>query len=186
MTTFVPEKRNLREALLFMFNLKKTAADAHQMLAEAYGKHALSERTCREWFQRFKTGDFGVEDKAHGKPPQKFEDEELQALLDEDDAQTQEQLAEKLNVTQQAVSLRLHQMGKIQKEGRWVPYELTERHMENRKTTCNILIERQERNSFLRRVVTGDENRLQSRTFTERRLCSVFGGISKASSITNF
>lgn len=131
-----------------MFNLKKTAADAHQTLAEAYGDHALSERTCREWFQRFKTRDFDVEDKAHGRPPKKFEDEELQALLDEDDAQTQEQLAEKLNVTQKAVSLRLHQMGKIQKEGIWVPYELTERNMEKRKTTCEILLERQKRKTF--------------------------------------
>lgn len=157
MNTFTPEKRHLREALLFMFHLKKTAAEAHQTLREAYGDHALSERTCREWFQRFKTGDFDVEDKAHGRPPKKFEDEDLQALLDEDDAQTQEQLAEKLNVTQKAVSLRLHQMGKIQKEGIWVPYELTERNMEKRKTTCEILLERQKRKSFLHRIVTGDE-----------------------------
>ena len=28
-----------------------------------------------------------------GKPPKKFEDSELQALLDEDDAQTQQQIA---------------------------------------------------------------------------------------------
>jgi [histone H3]-lysine36 N-dimethyltransferase SETMAR len=157
MTTFVPENRHLREALLFMFNLKKTATEAHQMLAEAYGNLALSERMCREWFQRFKTGDFDVENKAHGRPPKTFEDDDLQALLDEDDAQTQEQLAKRLSVTRQAVSLRLHQMGKIHKEGKWVPYELTERHMERRKTTCEILLERQERKTFLHRMVTGDE-----------------------------
>ena len=35
-----------------------------------------------------------------GKPSKKFEeDSELQALLDEDDAQTQQQLADQLNVT---------------------------------------------------------------------------------------
>jgi len=37
----------------------------------------------------------------------KFEDSELQALLDENDAQTQQQLADQLNVTQEAVSIRL-------------------------------------------------------------------------------
>jgi len=52
---------------------------------------------------------------------------ELQALLDEDDSQTQKQLAEQLSVSQQAVSNRLREMGKIQKVGRWVPYELNER-----------------------------------------------------------
>ena len=52
--------------------------------------------------------------KEHGKPPKKYEDVELQALLDEDDSQTQKQLAEQLSVSQQAVSNR-REMGKIQK-----------------------------------------------------------------------
>jgi len=39
-------------------------------------------------------------------------------------AQTEKELAEKLGVTQQAVNL--HTMGKVQKEGRWIPYELSE------------------------------------------------------------
>ena len=55
-----------------------------------------------------------------GKLPKKFEDSELQALLDEDDAQTQ-QLADQLNVTREAVSIRLKSMGKIQKVGKLVP-----------------------------------------------------------------
>jgi len=33
-----------------------------------------------------------VRNEERGKPPKKFEDSELQALLDEDDAQTQQQL----------------------------------------------------------------------------------------------
>ena len=45
-------------------------------------------------------------------------DVELQALLDEDDSQTQKQLAEQLSISQQAVSNRLREMGKIQKVGR--------------------------------------------------------------------
>ena len=48
---------------------------------------------------------------------------ELQALLDEVDSQTQKQLAEQLSVSQQAVSNRLREMGKIQKVGRWMPHE---------------------------------------------------------------
>jgi len=48
-----------------------------------------------------------------GIPFEKYEDVELQALLDEDDSQTQKQLAEQLSVSQQAVSNRLREMGKI-------------------------------------------------------------------------
>jgi len=47
-----------------------------------------SQKTCVWWFQRFKIGDFDVADKEHGKPPKKYEDVELQALLDEN-SQTQ-------------------------------------------------------------------------------------------------
>ena len=58
---------------------------------------------------------------------------ELQALLDEDNSQTQKQLAEQLSVSQQAVPNCLREMGKIQKVGRWVPHELNERQMERQK-----------------------------------------------------
>ena len=98
-----------------------------------------------------------MNDKEGGKPPKKFEDTELQALLDEDDAQSQQQLADSLNVCQKTISNRLNKMGKMQKEGKLVPYELTERSIEKRKTMCEILIQRQQRKSFLHRVVTGDE-----------------------------
>jgi len=53
-----------------------------------------------------------VRNEERGKPPKKFEDSELQALLDKDDAQTQQQLADQLNVTREAVSIRLKSMGK--------------------------------------------------------------------------
>jgi len=74
--------------------------------------------------------DFDVRNEERGKPPKKFEDSELQALLNEDDAQTQQQLADQLNVTREAVSIHLKSMGK--KMGKWVP-QLNERQQENRK-----------------------------------------------------
>ena len=40
---------------------------------------------------------------------------------------------------------------------KWVPHELNERQQENRKTTCEMLLARYKRNSFLHRIVTGDE-----------------------------
>ena len=51
-----------------------------------------------------------------GKPPKKFEDSELQALLDEDDAQTQQQLAGQLNVTCLLHTFEIH--GKDPEDGK--------------------------------------------------------------------
>ncbi|GFT60720.1 cytochrome b [Trichonephila clavipes] len=58
MSAYEPNSRHLREVLIFCFNMKKSAAEAHRMLSNTYGEAAISERTCRERFQRFKNGDF--------------------------------------------------------------------------------------------------------------------------------
>ncbi|GFW38397.1 uncharacterized protein TNCV_1332501 [Trichonephila clavipes] len=42
--------------------MKKSAAEDHRLLSNTYGEAVISERTCREWFQRFKNRDFDVED----------------------------------------------------------------------------------------------------------------------------
>ena len=103
MSNFVPEKVFLQEVLLHYFNMKKTADESHRILMEVYGEHALAERTCQKWLARFKSGDFGLEDEERPGQPKKFIDEELEALLDEDCCQTQEDLAESLGVTQAAI-----------------------------------------------------------------------------------
>ena len=92
-----------------------------------------------------------------GKQPKKFEDAEFQALLDRGSTQTLKQLAKALGVDQVTISRRLNAIGKFQKEGKWVPYELNERDIERRKTTCEILFDRFKRKLFLHRIVTGDE-----------------------------
>lgn len=56
-----------RIVLLHYFDLKKKPAHVHKLLKEAYGNSAPSERTCRKWFQRFKSGDCSTKDKERNK-----------------------------------------------------------------------------------------------------------------------
>lgn len=100
------KRQHLREVLLGHFFAKKTAAESHRLLVEVYGD-ALAKTQCFEWFQRFKSADFDIKDKERPGQPKKFEDEELETLLDEDSCQTQDELAKSLGVTQQAISKRL-------------------------------------------------------------------------------
>ena len=170
MTDFIPETDDLRKALIFCFHLKKSAAESHRMLVEAYGDRALSEATCKRWFRRFRDGDFDVRNEERGRPPKKFEDTELQTILDEDPTLSQKQMAEMLNVAQQTISDRLRAMGKIQKSGKWVPNILTDRQMENRKTICDILIQRHDTKSFLHRIVTGNEKWIYIHNLKRKKL----------------
>ena len=90
MSSFKPNKRHLRKLLIYFFNLKKSAAEVHRLLVETYGEAALSERSCREWFQKFKNGESDIEDKERSGGSKVYEDVELKALLDQDSCQTQE------------------------------------------------------------------------------------------------
>lgn len=72
MSNFVPTKQHLREVLLHYFILKKSAAETYRILLEAYGDDAPSSTTCKEWFQRFKNGDFDVKDKERPGQPKKL------------------------------------------------------------------------------------------------------------------
>ena len=91
MSSFESNKRHLRELLIYFFNLKKSAAEAHRLLVETYGEASLSERSCREWFQKFKNGEFYIEDKERSGRPKVYEDTALETLLDQDSCQTQEE-----------------------------------------------------------------------------------------------
>ena len=72
MSSFVPTNYDLRTALVFCYHLKKTAAESHRMLVEAYGDHALGKIKCFEWFKKFKRGNFDVKNEDRGKPPKKW------------------------------------------------------------------------------------------------------------------
>ena len=89
--------------------------------------------------------------------PKKFEDKELEALLDEDCCPTQEELADFLGITQAAISKRLKAVGYVQKQGNWVPHEPKPRDVERRFCMSEMLLERQKKKSFLHRIVTGDK-----------------------------
>ena len=77
--------------MIYFFNLKISAAEGHRLLVETYGEAALSDRSCREWFQKFKNDEFDIEDKERGGKPEVYEDAETEALLDQDSCQTQEE-----------------------------------------------------------------------------------------------
>lgn len=82
--SYEPNKQHLQHLLLFLFNHKKNSSESQQNLVRC--------------FRRFRNGDFHLIDKKCPDQQKKFEDAKLQALLDEDNPQTQQQLAEKLNV----------------------------------------------------------------------------------------
>jgi len=81
----------------------------------------------------------------------------LQAQLDINSAQTEKELAEQLGVTQQAISVGLYTMGKVQKEGRLVRHELSEDNKNRQRDTALTLLSMFRKNYFLYKIITDDE-----------------------------
>ncbi|ETN79558.1 hypothetical protein NECAME_09767 [Necator americanus] len=79
------------------------------------------------WCQSIDVGD--KSDKKRKARSVKLKDAEVEPLLDQDSCQTQEKLAETLELTQQAISNLLKAIGMVQKQESWIPSELKPREM---------------------------------------------------------
>jgi len=117
---------------------------------------AVRHTTCRRWYQKFRHGDFSLENEPRARRPQKIETDELQALLNIKSSQTEKEHVEQLDITQQAISVRSH-MGKVQKEGRCVPHELSEDNKNRRHDTALTLLLKFRKKHFLHKIITGNE-----------------------------
>ena len=58
------EKQHLRHCLLFAFQLKKNfRRGAKEMICLVLDENAVSYSTCKKWFQKFRDGNFNLENK---------------------------------------------------------------------------------------------------------------------------
>ena len=52
------KNEHFRHILLFTFRKGKNRAQAAKELRDVYGEGALKDRKCRNWFDKFRSGDF--------------------------------------------------------------------------------------------------------------------------------
>ena len=83
--------------------------------------------------------------------------EDLRDLVESNSFLTTRELAKTLGVSHIIVENQLHKMGKVNKSGAWVPHQLTEDNMATRYNICTSLLTRNNIESFLNRIITGDE-----------------------------
>lgn len=146
-----------RYILLFYFRKGKNATQACEKLRKVYGNDALTERQCQRWFAKFRSGDFDVNDAPRSGRPMKADDDKIKALIESNPRYTTQEIAETLNIGQSTVHDHLKKLGFVSKLDVWVPHELKEIHLVNRLTICDLLLQREENDPFLKRMITGDE-----------------------------
>ncbi|CAK6443035.1 unnamed protein product [Pipistrellus nathusii] len=151
------DEEHIRHCMLYEFQLGRKASEAAKNICSALGQDAVSARKCQRWFEKFREGNFSLDDKSGRGRVSNFDQEAFQALLVQNPQITQQELATTLNCSQKTISNQLRALGKVQKFGKWVPHELTDNNRNQRVTICSSLLSRQNRLPFLEQIVTGDE-----------------------------
>ncbi|KOC58661.1 Histone-lysine N-methyltransferase SETMAR [Habropoda laboriosa] len=95
---------------------------------------AIAERTARDWYAKFKNGNFDLKDAPRSGRPVEFDEERLNQLLHENSRQTARELEGKMECSHTAIEKHLHSLGKVQKCGAWVPHALSDNNKNQRAT----------------------------------------------------
>ncbi|CAK9826519.1 Histone-lysine N-methyltransferase SETMAR [Anthophora retusa] len=90
------EKQHFRHILLFYYRKGKNAVQARKKLADVYGEDVLTVRQCQNWFAKFRSGNFDVEDASRSGRPVEADKDTIMALIDANLRITTREIAERL------------------------------------------------------------------------------------------
>ena len=88
----------IRHCIRYEFHQGKSVRKACESICSILGDNIVSKSTCEYWYKRFQKGDFDVSDRERAGAPVKVDDQELQALLDENSCQTENNLQHSLEL----------------------------------------------------------------------------------------
>ncbi|XP_032688838.1 histone-lysine N-methyltransferase SETMAR-like [Odontomachus brunneus] len=165
---------HFRHFMLYEFRKGNTATSAKNNIYAVYRKGVLSARTCRKWFDRFRKGNFNLEDEPRAGRLVEADEDRIRNLVNETRSLSVREMSQILNMSKSCVHRHLKEMGMVPKLDVWVPHQLTERNRLNRVATCISLLARNEMELFLKRVGTENEKWImyespqKKRTWTER------------------
>ncbi|GFV34817.1 histone-lysine N-methyltransferase SETMAR [Trichonephila clavipes] len=191
------DKQHFRHILLFYYRKGKNAVPARKKLTDVYGEGVLTVLQCQNWFAKFRSDNFDVEDAPHSGRPIEADKDAINALVNANRRITTREIGLRLNLSNSTVYDYLKGLGLSSKLDVWDPHVLTERNLCHRIDVCDSLLKRHENVPFLKRIITGDEkghgakkmNRLKpfpKPIFTKKRRCCLFGGILKESFFFSF
>ena len=122
-------KQHFRHILLFYYRKGKNAVQARKKLTDVYGEDVLTVRQCQNWFAKFRSGNFDVEDAPRSGRPVEADKDTIKALVDANRRITTREIGERLNLSNSTVYDHLKGLGLTSKLDIWVPHVLTERNL---------------------------------------------------------
>ena len=78
-------------------------------------------------------------------------------MIENNRRSTTREIVEKLNISHTCAEWHLKQLGYVNELDIWVPHKLNEIQLTKRISICDSLLNRNETDSFSKRIITGDE-----------------------------
>lgn len=105
---------------------------AWKKLCEDMVRTASLNAHFQRWLAHLRSGNFDVQDTPHTSYTATTDDDEIQSRVETNRRLATREVAEKLHLLNLIVFLHLQQVGCVNKQDVWVPYELREIHLAKR------------------------------------------------------
>ena len=110
----------------FYFCKEKNAAQAAKKLRDVYGEKALKDRQCRNWFHKFRSGDFPLKDEQRSARPIEVNDDQIKAIIETDCHVTVQVVEGMLKIPKSTINRHIQRLELVKKLDIWIPHELKE------------------------------------------------------------
>ena len=112
-----------------------------------------SVQTVHSWFRRFRTN-FHLEDEERSGCPSTTDTEIIKVMVDENLRYTVRELTGILKIPRTIMHNNLTKIDYVNRFEVWVLHQLTKSHLLNRISMCDLLLQRNKKDPFLKRSVT--------------------------------
>lgn len=132
--------------MLFYYRKGKIASQTCDKIC--VGADVVDDSTFRKWLQRFRERNFDVKDASlAGRPITTH-------LIDGDRHLTTREICKTLNISAITVSRHLRKLGLVKKLNTWVLLHLSDSNLKDCISACDLLLKRNENESFLKQIIT--------------------------------
>ncbi|CAK9808954.1 Histone-lysine N-methyltransferase SETMAR [Anthophora quadrimaculata] len=143
------QRKHLWHVMLHCFKKGNSAKDTADEICTVYGSGATTITTVHNWFKRFRVGNVELKDEDRSGRPTTTNTDLIKAMLAESPRYSVREIVDATNIPRTTVPNHLIRLEYVNRCKVWVPHLFTETGLMNCVSTCDLLLQRHERDPFL-------------------------------------
>ncbi|KOX78538.1 Histone-lysine N-methyltransferase SETMAR [Melipona quadrifasciata] len=131
---------HLRHVMLHCFKKGNSAKDTADEIFTVYGSGTTTIRTVRNWFKKFRAGNFELKDEDRSGRPATTDTDIIKTVLTENPRYSVRETVDATNIPKTTVHKHSIKIGYANRYEVWVPHLLTETGLMNRVSTPHVAV----------------------------------------------